>query len=34
MEDIQGDTSWSQDQVSQWLEKKGWGHFAPAFESK
>lgn len=26
--------SWNQDKVSQWLDQKGWGHFAPTFSSK
>lgn len=25
--------TWNQEKVTQWLEEKGWGHFASTFES-
>jgi predicted transcriptional regulator len=25
---------WTQEKVASWLEEKGWGRFAPTFESK
>lgn len=26
--------SWTQEKVTDWLQEKGWGHFASTFESK